>query len=364
MINISYGGYFGPHDGTSFVEEAIDLQLAKTNRAVVIAAGNGYEADCHAHGELAQPGDKLPTPLRWVVKPRGSDGERSGDLVSTAVRNLRSILIAPDGTRMGPVPLGAVPLKIKIGSKVVGCVLHKTTTHGQQPNYIKIVLNQTAAKTSPAGSEPAPSGTWQIQLENVGSVAATFDAWIERDTSGRPGGARRQQSHFHPEDADARGTLGSYATGKLSLCVGAYNTATHQVCRYSACGPTRDGREKPDVLAPAEEDAAGRGILCASARSAVPTRMNGTSASAPQVAGLVALLFQYAMAIGEDLSATDVLNLVTTGARNAAPGSVPLIANRHVDADANRKDKQGDASIWPHLIGAGRISWPDTIDLM
>jgi subtilase family protein len=363
VINISYGGYWGPHDGTSFVEAAIDKALEQPNRAVVVAAGNGYEADCHAHGDLAHKGDTLPTPLRWIVKPEDPT-HNDLEIWYNHDANLELYLTAPDGTALGPVPLGANPQNLKIGAKVIGSVRHKKTTTGDRPNLIRIYLNQTTAKATSAGSNPAPSGTWRIQLKNVGNVAATFDAWIERDTSGRPGGARRQQSHFHSDDADARGTLGSYATGELAVAVGAYNTATLEVCRYSACGPTRDGRNKPDVLAPAEEDAAGRGILSASSRRAQPTRMNGTSASAPQVAGLIALLFQYAMAIGEDLSAADVLDLVRTGARDAPLPPHPLHANRHVDVDVNRKDKQGVSRIWPELIGDGKISWPDTINLL
>jgi subtilisin family serine protease len=360
VINISYGGYFGPHDGTSFVEEAIDAALAQSNRAVVVSAGNGYEADCHAHADLARKHDRRC--LRWIVKP---EDPTPNDLEVWYNRDatLALFLTAPDGTALGPVALGARPHKIKIGSKVIGSITHKRTTTGSQPNLIRIYLNQTTAKATSAGSNPAPSGTWQVELENVGNVAATLDAWIERDTSGRPGGARRQQSHFHPDDADARGTLASYATGNLAVSVGAYNTATDEVCRYSACGPTRDGRNKPDVLAPAEEEAAGRGILSASSRSAQPTRMNGTSAAAPQVTGLIALLFQYATAIGKTLSATEVLDLVRTGAHNAAPYSL-LRPNLHVDVDVHRKDKQGDKGVWPELIGEGKISWPETITLI
>jgi len=359
VINISYGGYAGPHDGTSIVEAAIDAALAQPRRAVVVAAGNGYEADCHAHGFLAQKLDALP--LRWILKP---EDPTANDLEIWYNHDalLALYLTAPNGTMLGPVQLGATPQKIKIGSKVVGGIQHMQTTTGKQPNLITINLNQTTATQQGASSHPAPSGTWQIRLENVDNVAATIDAWIERVTSGRAGGARRQQSHFHPDDADARGTLASYATGALAVAVGAYNTATGEVCRYSACGPTRDGRQKPDVLAPAEEDPAGRGILSASSRSGQPTRMNGTSASAPQVTGLIALLLQYAAAIGRTLTAADVLSLVRTGAHNANPA--PLHANRHVDADAQRKDKQGDPRIWPDLIGAGKISWPDTIALL
>ncbi len=311
VINISYGGYAGPHDGTSIVEAAIDAALTQPNRAVVVAAGNGFEADCHAHGLLAHQHDTLTR--RWVLKPQDPT-PNDLEIWYNGDARLELRLTAPDGTTAGPVALGAKPQKIKIGSKTVGRIRHKTTTAGDRPNLITIKLNQTTPEEPGMSSHPAPSGIWEIRLENTGLVAAKIDAWIERDTSGRPGGARRQQSHFHPDDADARGTLASYATGRLAVAVGAYNTATQEVCRYSACGPTRDGRNKPDVLAPAEEDAAGGGILCASSRGALPTRMNGTSASAPQVSGLVALLFQYAAAIGVALSAEAVLTLLRAGA--------------------------------------------------
>jgi len=49
VINISYGGYSGPHDGTSPLASGIDERLiGKFDRAVVVSAGNGFEADCHA----------------------------------------------------------------------------------------------------------------------------------------------------------------------------------------------------------------------------------------------------------------------------------------------------------------------------
>lgn len=134
------------------------------------------------------------------------------------------------------------------------------------------------------------------------------------------------------------------------------------MARYSACGPTRDGRTKPDVLAPAEEDAAGRGVLCASSRLAQPTRMNGTSAAAPHVAGLVALLLQHAHDRGEVLDAATIADIVRAGAGLAEPGLPALNPNRHVAADDRRREKQGDPQVWPELVGAGRVHWPEVID--
>ena len=57
VVNISFGGYRGPHDGTSDWESGIDQLLTIDNRAVVVSAGNGFEAECHACGPL-QPGQE------------------------------------------------------------------------------------------------------------------------------------------------------------------------------------------------------------------------------------------------------------------------------------------------------------------
>src|SRR5262249_8773298 len=150
----------------------------------------------------------------------------------------------------------------------------------------------------------------------------------------RPSGARRRQSRFVTADADPKFSLGSLATGQHTIAVGGYNTATHEVCRYTACGPTRPNgahghRQKPEVCAPAENDAGGRGVLSASSRKSRATRMNGTSAAAPHVAGLVALILQYrASQSGGPLTA-DQIRTKLKGAASKAP----LRPNRHNAVD-------------------------------
>jgi subtilisin family serine protease len=365
VINISYGGYAGPHDGTSIVEAKIDLALAsKRNRAVVVSAGNGFEADCHAAGTLPRRGNPSRT-LKWIIKPEDPT-DNMLEIWYSAGKQLQLSLTTPTGQTIGPsasLGLGAGPQLLISSGLMLGTFDHQPAVASNKMNRIEIRIHPTGSVGNPSTTPLAPAGVWQVHLDVVQGPLKYF-AWIERDTAGRPGGARRMQSHFDPGDAEVCGTLASYATGKRSISVGAYNCATQEVCRYSACGPTRDRRQKPDVLAPAEEDAAGRGILCASSRSALPSRMNGTSASAPLVAGLVALLLQTAKAKGKTLSAAQIQKYVRIGANNAyqpVNPPRPLRPNKHVEMDGRRRIKQSDPKVWKELIGSGRLDWPASV---
>jgi hypothetical protein len=89
--------------------------------------------------------------------------------------------------------------------------------------------------------------------------------------------------------------------------------------------------------------------------------MNGTSAATPQVTGLIALLFQRAAAMGHPLTAHQVQEIVSRGAKEARPHRHRLLPNAHVAADDQRREKQGDLGIWDNLIGDGKLDWPHSI---
>ena len=355
VINISYGGYSGPHDGTSPLEIHIDSLLAAPDRAVVVSAGNGLEADCHAQGRIRHGARSKA--LRWIV--RGFDPTLNFmQIWYNQDASLDLWLTTPDGQTLQPVHLGThqnIVLTSNAGV-IVGWVDHQTDPLNND-KFIDITLRPTLADDPPLpGVAPAPPGIWLVQLENVGAQhEATFHAWIERDDGGRPGGARRRQSQFDTADSSPEYTLAGLATGLHTIIVGGYNTATQEVCRYSACGPTRattgnPSRVKPDVCAPAEEDVAGRGVLSASSLKAQATRMNGTSASAPHVAGLIALMFQYRnFKRGGPLGADQIRYKL-----KAAAHAAPLKQNRHQVADQTRPIKQKDVP-WSDVIGAGKI---------
>ena len=71
------------------------------------------------------------------------------------------------------------------------------------------------------------------------------------------------------------------ADSSWAVTVGAWEPDRKRIAEYSSRGPTDDGRHKPDLAAPTA-------VPCAS----YPDGFTGTSASAPHVAGALALLRQ------------------------------------------------------------------------
>jgi len=91
-------------------------------------------------------------------------------------------------------------------------------------------------------------------------------------------------------------TIGSPGNAKNSITVGALGHAgSRTIAGFSSRGPTQDGRIKPDIVAPgtATVSAAGDTSTTATIELAVSSSKNGTSMSAPTIAGNAALMRQF-----------------------------------------------------------------------
>jgi hypothetical protein len=308
VVNLSYGNFAGPHDGSSILEQAIDelieLRQEVARFAVVLPAGNGRLSRCHGRSaELVQdataefawrvlPDDATPSFLEiWAASK--DEGVKMAIQVWTPWGNLSPWI---DEGRVESWYLGDDPVctVVNLGHVATGdrkmvlvCVAPTTTFHPT--------------------ANVAPAGVWQIRVKNAASEPLVVDAWIQRDDTVQGFRPRGRQSCFEDpcyerfddagrvvEEDNASyikrdGTLNAIASGEKTVVVGGYRESDGSVAIYSSGGDDTGRVRPPDALAVSERSPARPGVLAAGARSGgAKLALTGTSVAAPQVTRMIA----------------------------------------------------------------------------
>ena len=337
VVNLSIGANTGAHDGMGLMDRALDALLRTPGRAITVAAGNMRGAGLHRSGRVEAG---RPETLRWRFRA----GDPTPNMLRVYAPMLAGLpaldlsLAQPGGAPGSAIPRGTLAdgdaqLIQDATGRGIGTVVCTNS-----PPATEAPVQHFEIRLIPSGAEE----TWEVTLglsDASPAGACDFDAWIERDDL-RP----NSTSRFHRDEPaggstvislgdEAGCSLGSLACAAGPVCVGAYSLPDGSAASFSSRGPTRDGLEKPDLAAPGTRvvTASGLGGLkdgngLTYAATAV---MNGTSAAAPQVAGIVALMLQ----LRPRLPAARICEILraTTRERRANP-----------------------AAAWDSALGAGR----------
>ncbi len=341
VINLSLGSQDGAHDGTDPMETEIDEILSATSgSAVVVAAGNEGSDAIHADSTVSTGRSityqfSIPayTPS-GVAQNDYVDFDmwyNAGDQLTVSVTSPRGhVVTVSSGSQNGNGD------ETNDGDVQIFNAANGPDTLNSEKECAIQIINYPS-------SSPAPlAGLWTITITGaVVTQGGAYDIWLsDASMSGDDGSIPEFLSGY-----SFRKLVSSPGTSKKAITVGSYVTRyawesiddtawvfadsdrTGNFSTFSSMGPTRDGRQKPDLCAPGEV------IVSALSKDTSPAPdpslivpddkhivMEGTSMAAPHIAGVAALMLQ-----AKPSSTSDQLKnaMISSGRKDSFTGSLP-----------------------------------------
>lgn len=367
---INSGVQWGPQDGTSVVSRKIDEVFGEHNSGRVYVAASGDEGGLglHAGGTFTSAGTIVAfSKLRndWAFFNLWYDGQSDAEITITY----------SDGSTEGPYRPNDFDFfgPIQVAHYLPGREFYPwTSTSGDHAVWMFI---------------DKPLGTGTIQIRSLaGAGPFRFDIY---NADIRFDSGPRAVVRF--DDFRVEGAITDYATTKSAIVVGASVVRTtyqdidgvhrtvssdgfsQDLYRQSGRGPTRDGRQGVDLVAPGHNimSAYGQQSYWSAFRwnlvsdgAGLYGRGGGTSGSAPVVVGAIALLLE----LDPSLTASEIRSVLHDTARfDARTGGVPNTLWGHGRLDLYRAALTIARAVSPcagDADGSGNVDFDDITNVL
>lgn len=320
VVNMSIGGQNTPHDGTQAHEVAVDnFTSSGLGRVVVISAGNDYGGNIHKKVDINSNATGTYT---FNV---------SGDTSAASIFSFRvwandnspvtAKLIAPDGQQYVSNAGTTNTFDLLAGGLTAKIYNHVSSDNNKR--HVQVIIERPTASTTNS------QGTYTLEVTNNGAQLISTHGWLYSEgVATTLVGGNNEYIVGSPGNATSAITVASYLGRAAYYSTGNYRTPAPQesISSFSSQGPRVDGFQKPEITA------SGENVISAKSSNSAPSstsviggttyylKNQGTSMSAPGVAGAVALLLQ----ANPSLTAAEVKSRLTLNARqDGATGSVP-----------------------------------------
>ena len=362
VVNLSLGTQSGPHDGTQALSVVMD-ELSGPGRIIVAAAGNdgsnfGLIGSLHGETTVAR-GDSGVIAFEMPNYARGSQSDDDLMLLQAFYSpqdTFTVTLVRPDGSR---IEVGFNDAEASFGA-AGGVLAYNGTARGD--SILDDFESSSGFSTSTTNYFTAFIGEW---LD--GGTAPGVGTWrlIFRKTSGPGSGlvdaylplVLLDADPFFSTGATNRRLVQSPADGERVIAVGGYHAFTswrgfdgedwslapssfwpvNDLLFFSSPGPTRDGRLKPEIVAPgvALSSMSRDAFFGGDARIVSPDRAHvleaGTSMSSPHVTGAVALM----LSVYHNLTPEQAVDALQRGARRDAFTGRPFTGDPNTSPNAS-----------------------------
>lgn len=298
VILCPLGTNTGPHDGSEFLSKVIDNFSNQIGAVCVVGTGNQGDTDTHTEGVIDKKGDSKIIELKigksqrsinfsiWIDKP---------DIMSLSI-------ISPSGESIERIPAkigNEKDIKFIYEGTVMNIKYHLSSMlNGDEQIVIKAINLK--------------EGIWQFRIHGDYTVKGKISSWIP------------QRSLLDPDtkflNPVSNTTLTIPSTSREAISVAYYNQNNNATVGASGRGFNRDGYIKPEIAAGGVE----ANIIMPGGRIGVAT---GSSVATSVVAGICALLLEWAIVNGNDaeVHAREITTYIIRGAKMRGGDKYPNI---------------------------------------